>query len=151
MDAVGRPQVTLWTQLAALCLTPIAVVIGAQWGLEEVAIGFVLSQLVAVEIPMLIIVLSELRVSPATLAARLLGVAGATLLMVTACLLCRTALSELQIGMAGRAAVTIAVGAPVYATALWLLAPDVARRAASLFHGAVSKAIDTRRRRAVPT
>ena len=22
MDAVGRPQVTLWTQLAALCLTP---------------------------------------------------------------------------------------------------------------------------------
>ena len=57
LDAVGRPQVTLWTQLAALCTTPLAVVIGAQWGIEAVAVGFVLSQLIAVEIPMLIIVL----------------------------------------------------------------------------------------------
>ena len=42
------------------------------------AVGFVVSQLVAVEIPLLIIVLSELRVSPTTLAGRLLGVAAAT-------------------------------------------------------------------------
>ena len=53
MDAVGRPQVTLWTQLAALCLTPLAVVIGCQWSVEAVAACFVLSQLIAVEVPML--------------------------------------------------------------------------------------------------
>ena len=63
MDAVGRPEVTLWTQLAALCLTPVGVVIGAQWSVEAVAVCFVVSQLIAVEIPIFILVLSELRVS----------------------------------------------------------------------------------------
>ena len=72
LDAVGRPQVTLWTQLAALCTTPLAVVIGAQWGIEAVAVGFVLSQLIAVEIPMFIIVLKELRLSLGSVAARAL-------------------------------------------------------------------------------
>ena len=92
---MDRPQVTLWTQLVALCLTPVAVVIGSQWSVEAVAAGFVVSQLIAVEIPMLIIVLSELRVSPRTLARRLLGVAAATLVMATACLLGRAGLSAL--------------------------------------------------------
>ena len=31
MDAVGRPEVTFWTQLASLCLTPVAVVVGREY------------------------------------------------------------------------------------------------------------------------
>jgi O-antigen/teichoic acid export membrane protein len=132
MDALGRPEVTLWTQLAALCLTPIAVVIGAQWSIEAVAVCFVVSQLIAVEIPMLIFVLSELRVSLATLAARIAGVAAAALVMAATCLLGRLALTSLGIGPSGRAAVTITLGLLVYALALSWLAPDIKRRGVEL-------------------
>ena len=41
MDAVGRPEVTFWTQLASLCLTPVAVVVGVHWGIEGVAVCYV--------------------------------------------------------------------------------------------------------------
>jgi O-antigen/teichoic acid export membrane protein len=147
MDAVGRPQVTLWTQLAALCLTPVGVVIGSEWSVEAIAVGFVLSQLFAVEIPMLIIVLSELRISPMTLAGRLFGVAAATLVMAIACLLGRLALSALGVGMAGRAGLTIALGMLVYAVALWWFAPDIRRRVIGLGRRLLAGAIDARRRR----
>jgi O-antigen/teichoic acid export membrane protein len=146
MDAVGRPQVALWTQLAALCLTPVGVVVGAQWGVEAVAVAFVLSQLLAVEIPMLIIVLSELRVSLATLAGRLAGVAAAALVMAGACLAGRLAALELGMDMAERAALTIGLGLLVYSVALLLLAPDIARRAIGLGRSLFARFTDARRR-----
>ena len=92
LDAVGRPQVTLWTQLTACCTTAVGVVVGAQWGIEAVAVAFVLSQLIAVEIPVLIIVLSELRISLRSVAARLYAVPAATLLMASICFVERLAL-----------------------------------------------------------
>lgn len=140
MDAVGRPEVTLWTQLAALCLTPIGVVIGAQWSVEAVAVCFVVSQLIAVEIPILILVLSELRVSATTVAARLSGVAAAAIVMAAACLLGRFALSSMGMGLSGRAALTIAFGLLVYALALWWLAPDIGRRAVDFGRRLVARA-----------
>ena len=109
LDAVGRPQVTLWTQLTALCTTPVGVVVGAHWGIEAVAVGFVLSQLIAVEIPVLIIVLSELRVSLRSVAARLYAVPAATLLMASICFVERLALSRLGVDVEERAALTIGV------------------------------------------
>jgi PST family polysaccharide transporter len=139
MDAVGRPQVTFWTQLVALCLTPVGIVIGSHWGVEGVAAGYVLSQLFAVEIPILIIVLAELRVSPATLGARLFGVAAATLVMAVVCLLGREGLILLDVGMAARAGLTIALGGVVYVFALRWFAPDVVERAMSLARGALDK------------
>ena len=93
------------------------------------AVSFVVSQLIAVEIPILILVLSELRVPAKTLAARLSGVAAAAIVMAAACLLARLALSSLGMGLSGRAALTIAFGLLVYALALWWLAPDIGRRA----------------------
>jgi O-antigen/teichoic acid export membrane protein len=147
LDAVGRPQATLWTQLASLCLTPVGVIIGSQWSVEGVAVCFVLSQLIAVEIPILILVLSELRVALTTLAGRLLGVATATVVMVTACVLGRFALVELGVNMTGRAALTIAVGAVVYALALWCFAPDIFRRVVGLGQRVLDKGIGARRRR----
>jgi O-antigen/teichoic acid export membrane protein len=144
MDAIGRPEVTLWTQLAALCLTPIAVVIGSQWSVEAVAFGFVLSQLIAVEIPVLTVVLSELRVRPATLARRLLGVATATLAMAIACVAGRAALTALGTGMAARAALVIALGSLVYALALWRLAPDIVGHAMSLVRRVAARTVRRR-------
>ena len=87
MDAVGRPEVTLWTQLASLGLTPIGVVIGVNWGIEGIAVCWVVCQLIAVEIPMFIIVLREMGVTPRTVGARLSGVVAASLVMAAACLL----------------------------------------------------------------
>ena len=81
---------------------------------------------------MLIFVLSELRVSFATLAARIAGVAAAALVMAATCLLGRLALISLGIGPSGRAAVTIALGLLVYALALSWLAPDIKRRGVEL-------------------
>ena len=129
LDAAGKPHVTLWTQVAALCLTPVAVVAGAQWSVEAVAACFVVGQLIAVEIPSFICVVAELQVAARSVAARLVGVAGATAVMAAGCVFCRTALEALGVGMAGRAALTIAVGMLVYVIALSFVAPDVTRRA----------------------
>jgi O-antigen/teichoic acid export membrane protein len=132
LDAVGKPQITLWTQIAALCLTPVAVVVGAEWSIEGVAVCFVVSQLVAVEIPLFVLVLSELRVMPGTVASRLAGIAGATLLMAAVCWPARLGLDAAGVGQAGRAILTIALGLLIYGAALSFLAPDVRRRVARL-------------------
>jgi O-antigen/teichoic acid export membrane protein len=149
MDAVGRPEVTLWTQLASLCLAPVAVVVGVNWGIEGVAVCFVVAQMIAVEIPMFVIFLRQMRVSPRTVAARLSGVVAASFVMALACLAGRSALEAAGVGMAGRAALTIAIGIAIYVPALWWLAPHVSRRAVEIGKGRVAKLIGARRRRAV--
>jgi O-antigen/teichoic acid export membrane protein len=146
LDAIGRPEVTLWTQLGALCLTPIAVVVGSHWSIEAVAVGFVLSQLIAVEIPVLTVVLSELGVAPRRLARRLLGVATATLVMAIGCVVARAGSAALGMGIGGRASATIVIGACVYTVALWVLAPDIGRRAMSVARRALATAVAFRRR-----
>jgi O-antigen/teichoic acid export membrane protein len=132
LDAAGKPQITMWTQAAALCLTPVAVVVGSHWGLEAVAAAFVLGQLIAVEIPSLVFVLLELRIRLRTVVARLWGVATAALLMAMACLGARLGLSALGLDMASRVVLTIALGLLVYPAALWLLAPEIHRRGVTL-------------------
>jgi O-antigen/teichoic acid export membrane protein len=132
LDAAGRPHITFWTQAAALCLTPVAVVVGAQWGIEGVAICFVVAQLIAVEIPSFLFVFSELQLRPGMVAVRLSGVVAATAVMAVACGLGRLAFSRLGVGMAGEAALIIAIGLLVYPVALSLFAPDMRRRAVGL-------------------
>lgn len=149
MDAVGRPEVTFWTQLASLCLTPVGVVIGVNWGIEGVAVCYVVCQLIAVEIPMFVIVLSQLQVSPRTLARRLFGVAAASLVMATMCLMGRSALEAVGVGMAGRAVLTIGLGLAVYAPALWWLAPQISRRVVEMCRSRLRNLIIARRRRPV--
>jgi O-antigen/teichoic acid export membrane protein len=139
LDAAGRPQVTFWTQLAALCLTPVAVVVGSQWSIEAVAVCFVIGQLIAVEIPSLLFVLSELRIPRRTVVSRLWGIAAATAVMAAICLLGRVGLSELDVGMAGRAVVTIALGFLTYPVALSFFAPDIRRRALALVRRALGR------------
>jgi polysaccharide transporter, PST family len=149
MDAVGRPEVTFWTQLASLCLAPVAVAVGVHWGIEGIAACYVAAQLISVEIPMCILVLSQMQVSLRTVAKRLSGIAVASIVMAVACLLGRAALETVGVGMAGRAALTIALGAAVYTSALWWLAPQVSRRVVGLARSRVTRLIDARQRRAV--
>ena len=132
LDAAGRPQVTLWTQLAALALAPLAVIVGSQWSIEAVAVCFVIGQVIAVEIPSFVFVLSELRVEPRKVASHLSGIAAATAIMAVACLVTRFGLSALGLGMAGRALFTIAVGVVAYPVALSYFAPETSRRAFGL-------------------
>ena len=132
LDAAGRPRVTLWTQLAALALAPLAVIIGAHWSIEAVAVCFVIGQMIAVEIPSFVFVLSELRVPPRKVASHLSGIAAATATMAVTCLVVRLGLSELGLGMAGRAALTITLGAVAYPVALSYFAPESSRRAFGL-------------------
>ncbi len=146
LDAVGRPQVTLWTQLAALCTTTVAVVVGAQWGIEAVAVGFVLSQLIAVEIPVMIIVLSELGTSLRSAAARIYVVPAATLLMAGISFVGRLAMVRLGVGVEERIALTIVLALCVYAIALWLLAPDIVRRGIGIGRRLIERASGPRRR-----
>jgi O-antigen/teichoic acid export membrane protein len=149
MDAVGRPEVTLWTQLASLCLTPVAVLIGVHWEIEGVAACYVICQLIAVEIPMLIIVLSHMRLSVRTVARRLVGITAASLVMAAACLLGRSALEAVGVGMAGRAALTIGLGVVVFVTALWWLAPQISRRVVDVGRKRLTNVINARRRPAL--
>jgi O-antigen/teichoic acid export membrane protein len=149
MDAVGRPEVTFWTQLASLCLTPVAVVIGVHWGIEGVAACYVAGQLIAVEVPMFIIVLSHMRLSPKTLAGRLSRIAAASLVMAAACLLGRSALGAVGVGPAGRAALTIVLGMVVYLPALWWLAPQVSRRVVEACWSRLRNVMNARRQQPV--
>ena len=80
------------------------------------------------------------------LAARLFGVAAATTVMATTCLVGRSTLSALDVAMAGRAALTIALGLVVYTLALWWFAPDIVRRVLGLGRRIVSKVGASRRR-----
>jgi PST family polysaccharide transporter len=146
LDAVGRPEVTLWTQLAALVLTPVGVFVGAQWSIEAVAVAFVVRQLIAVEIPVLTIVLSELRISLRTLLGRISPVATATLLMAGISFVARLSLSRLGVDMEQRAALTIVLALSVYGLALWLLAPDIVRRALGVVRGLLARLPAPRRR-----
>jgi O-antigen/teichoic acid export membrane protein len=142
MDALGKPQATAWTQLAALCSTPVAAVVGAHWGVQGVAACYVVCQLFSIEIPLQIIVLRSLKVSPATVAARVLGLVGATLAMAAACAFGRQVLIALDVGMASRSALVVAIGCVSYAVALRLLAPNMWAQAV----GAASGALNSRRR-----
>jgi PST family polysaccharide transporter len=149
MDAVGRPEVTFWTQMASLCLTPVAVVVGAQWGIEGIAACYVVVQLIAVEIPMFVIVLAQMRLAARTVASRLGGIAVASGVMVAACVLGRWALETAGVGDAGRALGTIAIGMAVYVPMLWWLAPHVSRPVFRLGMGRLTKLNAARRRRGV--
>ena len=132
LDAAGRPEITLWTQAAALLVSPVAVLIGSHWGLEAVAVCFVCSQVIAVEIPSLAFVLAELRMPARRVAAGLWAIVAATGVMAAACLAARYGLLETGIGLGGRTVATIAVGVAVYAAVLSLLAPDISRRVLGL-------------------
>lgn len=149
MDAVGRPEVTLYTQLASLCLTPVAVIVGSHWGIDGVAAGYVAVQMVAVEIPMFVIVLRQMRMSARTVARRLIGVVAATAVMGAACLLALWAVDTTHVGAAGRALWVIAVGVAAYVPALWLLAPQVGRQALVLGRSVLARLPGARRRAAV--
>ena len=150
MDAVGRPEVTLWTQLASLCLTPVAVVIGVHWGIEGVAVCFVVCQLIAVEIPMFIIVLrADGRFAAGPCPARLSGVAAASLVMAVACLLGRSALEAAGVGMAGRAALTIGLGIGGLRARAVVARPAVSRRVVEIASSRLRNLINVRRRRPV--
>jgi PST family polysaccharide transporter len=149
LDAVGRPEVTFWTQLASLCLTPIAVVIGVHWGIEGVAACFVIGQLIAVEVPIFVMVFRQLRLSVRTVAARLAGVVASSVVMAIACLAARSALETLGVPMAGRAALVIVVGAVVYVPALWWLAPHISHEVVKVAKRRLSSVLGARRRRPV--
>jgi PST family polysaccharide transporter len=149
MDAIGRPEVTLRTQLASLCLTPVAVLIGVHWGIEGVAACYVVCQMIAVEIPMCVIVFSQMRLSARTVAARLSGVTVASLTMAAACLLGRSALEAAGIGMATRLVLTIVLGILVYSGAVWWLAPQVSRRGAAIAQRRFSSLVGGIRRRPI--
>jgi len=146
LDAIGRPEVTFWTQLVSLCLVPVAVVVGVHWGIEGVAACYVVCQLIAVEIPIFIITLAQLRLSARTIGRRLAGIAVAALAMAIACLLARSTLEAIGVPMAARAALTVLVGIAVYAPALWWFAPQVTRRVVEACRRRLGNAVHARRR-----
>jgi O-antigen/teichoic acid export membrane protein len=149
LDAVGRPEVTFWTQLASLCLTPVAVVVGVHWGVEGVAACYVAAQLIAVEIPIFVIVVRQMGVSPGTVGKRLYGIGAASLVMAAACYAGRSALETLGVGIGARAALTTVLGMAVYAAALWFLAPHVSRRVAGICRRRLARLIGAGRGRTV--
>jgi hypothetical protein len=112
-------------------------------------VGFVLCQLIAVEIPMCILVLSQMRLSARIVARRLAGIAVAALIMAVACVAGRSALEAAGVGMAGRAALTIVLGMAVYTVALWWLAPHVSRRVLGICRSRLARMKLPRRRPAV--
>jgi hypothetical protein len=95
---------------------------------------------------MFVIVLRQMGVAPRTVAARLSGVAAASLVMAAVCLLGRQALEAIGVEMAGRAALTIGFGLAVYGGALWWLAPQISRRVVAIGRSRLRNVINARRR-----
>ena len=93
---------------------------------------------------MFIIVLSQMRVSPRIVAARLSGIAAASLVMAVACLLGRSALEAAGVGMAGRAALTIALGIGGLRAGAVVARPAVSRRVVGIVQERASARLDRR-------
>jgi hypothetical protein len=127
----------------------VAVVVGVNWGIEGVAVCYVVVQMIAVEIPMFMIVLAQMRLAVRTIAVRLAGIAAASALMAVACLIGRWALGKAGIEGAERAAATIVLGIAVYVPALWWLSPSISRRVLEIGKGRITKLAGARRRATV--
>jgi hypothetical protein len=94
----------------------------------------------------LIVVLSELRTSLRTAAARLSAVPAAAVVMAAIAFVGRLALIRLGVDVEERAVLTILLALFAYAIALWLLAPDIVRRAITIGRSLIARAPGPRRR-----
>lgn len=128
MDAAGKPQVAMILNATLLVAIPPSIWMGSHFGLQGVAVFYVVATLVAGEIPSLIITTRELSVSVWDVVRRLRGVIAAAGLMLLAVLFVRSQLESAGVSMGPRIASSVAVGMAVYIGLLGLLAPHVATK-----------------------
>jgi O-antigen/teichoic acid export membrane protein len=132
VDASGKPHIALVFNGIGVGINVISVWIGSHWGLEGVAVAYVLGYLVFSEIPLLMVTLREIAVSPGDVFRRLWGVVLASVLMCVAMWLTRIGLEAGGIGPVVRVVVACVSGLVVYAAALRLLAPGIFAQLSSI-------------------
>ena len=128
MDAAGKPHVgTILNALVLIALPP-SIWLGSTFGVEGVAVAYSLAALICGEIPSFVLTTRELRMKQLHVLGRLREIALSAAAAGIAVAFVRHALKADGIGLEARMALSVAVGAVVYASTLMLIAPDVARR-----------------------
>jgi PST family polysaccharide transporter len=124
-DAAGKPHVALVFNAIGVAINVVSVWIGSNWGIEGVAVAYVAGYLLFSEIPMFIVMLREMSISPADVFMRLYGVVLASLVMCAVAWLTRLGLEDAGAGPVARLVITSLTGVVVYAGALFLFARSV--------------------------
>ena len=135
LDAAGKPHVVMLLKASVLIALLPSIWVGSQFGIEGVAIAFTLTTLICGQIPSFVITIRQLSLSPLTVLARLRGIVPAAAATCIAVVLVRQALEDQGISIEPRVLVSVIAGAVVYAIALRLLAPSIARELIQVARG----------------
>jgi O-antigen/teichoic acid export membrane protein len=135
MDAAGKPHVSLLLNAFVLIALPPSIWLGSNFGIEGVAVAFALSALICGELPSFVLTTRELSLRGVSVLSRLRGVALAAAAMCVAVAFARHTLEAGGIGLEPRAALSIVVGASVYALCLSLVAGDVVKQLLGMVRG----------------
>jgi O-antigen/teichoic acid export membrane protein len=127
--AIGRANWAFWLELVGLAVYVPAFLVGVQFGLEGVAVAFLVSAAVMM-VPELIIATRGLEVGPRSIIGPVVPIAAATAAMAAIAKL-------LLVGLAGAGdavalATAVAGGALAYGAVLWRAAPDLIGEATRL-------------------
>jgi len=128
MDAAGKPHVPMMLNGAVLVALPPCIWIGSSFGLQGIAVSYVIAMLVAGEIPSLVITRRELSVSIGDIARGLKGPVFASTLMLAIIGATRLLLGKVGIGTGVRIVISISFGVLVYVVFLSVLAPSTSIR-----------------------
>jgi O-antigen/teichoic acid export membrane protein len=135
MDAAGKPHIGMLLNALVLLVTPPAIWLGGEFGIEGVAVAFSLAALVCGEIPSFVITTRELSLRALSVLGRLRGVVLASVAACVAVLFARHPLEDGGIAIEPRVVLLVVIGAVIYVACLTLFARTVARDLLSMVRG----------------
>jgi PST family polysaccharide transporter len=140
IDAAGKPHLTMLCMAAVLLVLPVAVWIGSSYGLEGVAVLYVVAVLLFAEVPGLVFTTRELSVRPGTVARRLGGIVVSSVVMCAMVTFLRVGLEHGGLRAGTRLSLSIVGGIIVYLGCLRVFAPGVSKQLFALLRQVTGRA-----------
>ena len=135
LDAAGKPHIGMILNACVLIALPPSIWFGSAYGVEGVAVAYSLAALICGEIPSFLLTTRELSLKPLHVLGRLREIAISSATAGIAVVFVRQALKAGAVGLEPRVAFSIAVGAVVYVSVLFLIAPTTARQLLAMVRG----------------
>ena len=135
LDAAGKPHIGMILNACVLIALPPSIWFGSAYGVEGVAVAYSLAALICGEVPSFLLTTRELSVKPLHVLGRLRDIAISSATAGIGVVFVRQALQGGAVGLEPRVAFSVAVGAVVYVSVLFLIAPTTARQLLAIVRG----------------
>ncbi len=135
LDAAGKPHIGMILNACVLIALPPSIWFGSAYGVEGVAVAYSLAALICGEIPSFLLTTRELSVKPLHVLGRLREIAISSATAGIGVVFVRQALQAGDVGLEPRVAFSVVVGAVVYVSVLFLIAPTIARQLLAMARG----------------